>query len=139
MASVQFFTEDILFKIPKPRKTKEWVLSVARKEKATIGSLVYIFCSDSYLLGLNQDFLKHRTLTDIITFDYSEGKQIEGEIYISVERVAENAKKFKADFQTELNRVIIHGVLHLVGYKDKKPAEKALMRKKEDAYLSLLK
>ncbi|MFZ5970009.1 MAG: rRNA maturation RNase YbeY [Bacteroidota bacterium] len=139
MASVQFFTEDITFKIPQPRKTKEWILAVARKEKATVRSLVYIFCSDSYLLQLNEGYLKHHTLTDIITFDYSEGRALEGEIYISVERVAENAQKFKTDFRSELNRVIIHGVLHLAGYKDKKPAEKALMRKKEDAYLSLLK
>ncbi len=139
MASVQFFTEDITFKIPQPRKTKEWILTVARKEKATVQSLVYIFCSDSYLLQLNKGYLKHHTLTDIITFDYSEGRALEGEIYISVQRVAENAQKFKTNFRSELNRVIIHGVLHLAGYKDKKPAEKALMRKKEDAYLSLLK
>jgi rRNA maturation RNase YbeY len=113
---------------------------VAKTEKKEIGDLTYVFCSDDYLLSLNQQFLKHNTLTDIITFDYSEGKkELSGEIYISIDRVADNAAKFKTDFQDELHRVMIHGVLHLAGYKDKKPAEKALMRKKEEACLSLRK
>jgi probable rRNA maturation factor len=105
-----------------------------------INEINYIFCSDSYLLSLNKGFLKHNTLTDIITFDNSEGTgSMEGEIYISIERVKENATKYDVSFEDELNRVMIHGILHLLGYKDKKPSEKALMRKKEEAYLSLRK
>lgn len=117
-----------------------WIKRVVEKEGATIEEINFIFCSDSYLLTLNQGFLKHNTLTDIITFDNSGPDAfISGEIYISIERVRENAAKFQVQFEDELNRVMIHGVLHLLGYKDKKPAEKALMRKKEEACLSLRK
>lgn len=139
MARVQYFTESITFKVPKPRKTSAWLELAAKREKAHIRSLTYIFCSDSYLLKINQDYLKHDTYTDIITFDYSDGPALEGEIYISVERVKENAAKFKVEFENELARVMVHGLLHLAGYKDKGKAQKALMRKKEEAYLSLLK
>ncbi|MFM9838099.1 MAG: rRNA maturation RNase YbeY [Cyclobacteriaceae bacterium] len=136
--SIQFFYEQIDFKIKNPRKTTNWILLASKKEKRTIKEINYIFCADGYLLQLNQGFLNHKTLTDIITFDNSEGKKaLEGEIYISIERVQENALKFKTDFEDELHRVMIHGVLHLIGYKDKKTSEKALMRKKEEACLSL--
>ncbi|MFM7858357.1 MAG: rRNA maturation RNase YbeY [Flammeovirgaceae bacterium] len=134
---ISFFTEQIPFKINHPRKTSKWIDLVVKKEKKTIGELSYIFCSDDFLLSLNQQFLKHNTLTDVITFDFSEGKTLIGEIYISIERVTENAKKFHVTFQNELDRVMIHGVLHLAGYKDKKPAEKEQMRRKEEACLSL--
>ena len=98
----------------------------------------YIFCSDKDLVRLNNQYLKHKALTDILTFDYStDPKSIHGEIYISVQRVKENAGRFKESFDEELHRVIIHGVLHLVGYNDKSPTDKALMREKEEAYLSL--
>lgn len=138
MATIRFFSEDISFKIDLPRKKTLWIKEVARREKKTIKEINYIFCSDKYLLQLNQGFLNHKTLTDIITFDNSEGKNgLEGEIYISIERVQENAIKFNNEFEDELHRVMIHGVLHLIGYKDKKPSEKALMRKKEEACLSL--
>ena len=137
---IHYFYEQIDFKIETPRKASIWITLVAKTEKKEIGDLTYVFCSDDYLLSLNQQFLKHNTLTDIITFDYSEGKkELSGEIYISIDRVADNAAKFKTDFQDELHRVMIHGVLHLAGYKDKKPAEKALMRKKEEGCLSLRK
>lgn len=137
---IHYFYEQIDFKIKNPRKSSNWIALVAKAEKKEIGDLTYVFCSDDYLLSLNQQFLKHNTLTDIITFDYSEGKkELSGEIYISIDRVADNAAKFKTDFQDELHRVMIHGVLHLAGYKDKRPAEKALMRKKEEACLSLRK
>lgn len=140
MAAIQFFTEDISFTLAKPRKTSNWIKLIAQKEKREVLDVSYIFCSDFFLLQLNQQYLNHNTLTDIITFDYSEGaKQLEGEIYISIDRVKENAEKFKVPFQDELDRVMIHGVLHLIGYKDKKPADKALMRKKEEASLSLRK
>ena len=137
---IHYFYEQIDFKIETPRKASTWITLVAKTEKKEIGDLTYVFCSDDYLLSLNQQFLKHNTLTDIITFDYSEGKkELSGEIYISIDRVADNAAKFKTDFQDELHRVMIHGVLHLAGYKDKKPAEKVRMRKKEEACLSLRK
>ncbi|MFM8914132.1 MAG: rRNA maturation RNase YbeY [Flammeovirgaceae bacterium] len=132
-----FLSENTGFKLKYPRKTANWIKSVAKKEKKEIGELCYVFCSDEYLLSLNQKYLKHNTLTDIITFDYSEGKTLSGEIYISVERVVENAQRFKVAFQDELHRVMVHGVLHLAGYKDKKPADRALMRRKEEACLSL--
>jgi probable rRNA maturation factor len=134
---IRFFSESIDFQLPFPRKTSNWIKAVAKKEKATIKEINYIFCSDQYLLSLNQGYLKHNTLTDIITFDYSDSRQLEGEIYISVERVLDNSKKLKVEFTHELSRVIIHGVLHLCGYKDKNPSEKVVMRKKEDRYLSL--
>ena len=140
MAAIQFFSEDISFTLSKPRRTSNWIKRIAQKERREVVAVSYIFCSDAYLLQLNQQYLNHNTLTDIITFDYSEGaKQLEGEIYISIDRVNENAEKFKVSFQDELDRVMIHGVLHLIGYKDKKPADKALMRKKEEASLSLRK
>lgn len=122
------------------KKTTSWIKTVIGKYKPTFSGLNYIFCSDAYLLSINQEFLKHNTLTDIITFRLSEpGKPIEAEIYISIDRVAENALKFRATTDQELHRVIIHGVLHLIGFKDKKPAEKVLMRKTEEACLSLRK
>ena len=140
MAAILFFSEDISFTLSKPRRTSNWIKLIAKKEKREVLDVSYILCSDSFLLQLNQQYLNHNTLTDIITFDYSEGaKQLEGEIYISIDRVKENAEKFKVPFQDELDRVMIHGVLHLIGYKDKKPADKALMRKKEEASLSLRK
>jgi len=140
MASVNFFTEDIDFKIPFPRKTSVWIQAAIKKEKKKLKELNYIFCSDEHLRQINIEYLSHKTYTDIVTFDSSEQKGvIEGDVFISVERIAENAEKFKTRFIDELNRVIIHGVLHLVGYSDKTPEGKLLMRKKEDAYLSLRK
>jgi len=97
-----------------------------------------VFCSDKYLVKLNNQYLKHNTLTDILTFDYStDPESIHGEIYISIQRVKENAARFNESFDEELHRVIIHGVLHLTGYNDKSTTDKALMREKEEAYLSL--
>ena len=111
---------------------------VIRKEGAVLNSVNYIFCSDDHLREMNIKYLKHKTFTDIITFNYGADEgTIEGDIFISIDRVKENAKKFKSDFDTELHRVIIHGVLHLIGYNDKAKTEKALMREKEDTYLSL--
>ncbi len=140
MSRVNFFSHEIRFKPKAPRKICSWINKVVEAEGATIKEINYVFCSDSYLLSLNQGFLKHNTLTDIITFDNSEEPStLEGEIYISIERVKENAEKYEETFENELSRVMIHGVLHLLGYKDKKTPEKALMRKKEEACLSLLK
>lgn len=140
MPSIHFFSQGIRFNLKNPRKVTSWIKRVVQSEKASVKEINYIFCSDSFLLSLNQGFLKHNTLTDIITFDNSdESDGIDGEIYISIERVKENAIKYEVPFDDELSRVMIHGILHLLGYKDKKPAEKALMRKKEEACLSLRK
>lgn len=140
MSSVHFFCNEVRFKLKNPSKVSSWIKKVVEKEGASIQEINYVFCSDSYLLTLNQGFLKHNTLTDIITFDNSDEESVlEGEIYISIERVKENAKEYEVPFEDELSRVMIHGVLHLLGYKDKKPSEKALMRKKEEACLSLRK
>lgn len=136
---IRFFYEEVEFKLNHPTKVRRWITESAKKEKRKVSEVNYIFCTDNYLLGLNQDYLNHKTLTDIITFDNSEGRFIEGEIYISIERVSENAAKYKSKLVDELHRVMIHGILHLCGYKDKRPAEKTLMRKKEDACLSLRK
>jgi rRNA maturation RNase YbeY len=105
--------------------------------KKNLGSLNYIFCTDNYLLQINNDYLKHNTLTDIITFDYTEGKMVSGEVFISVERVRENAALFSGSFKDELHRVMIHGILHLCGHKDKTPSAKKEMTAQEDYYLSL--
>lgn len=138
MPSIQFFSEDISFKPPYPRKTKSWIKQTIAKEKKTPGDLNFIFCSDDHLLQLNIEYLDHHTYTDIITFDNSEyPKVIEGDIFISVDRIRENALKFSRPFEEELRRVIIHGVLHLIGYSDKSSEQKIVMRRKEDAYLSL--
>ena len=115
-----------------------WVTSVIHSEGYKEGEINYIFCTDEYLLQLNLEFLKHDTLTDIISFDYSVGKQINGDIYISIERVADNAKDFDVDFAIELQRVMVHGILHYCGYKDKSIADMELMRHKEDQYLEKL-
>lgn len=140
MSSVRYFSEGISFKVPNPRKTSSWIKSVIQVNKAKFKEVSFIFCSDSYLLQMNQSFLNHNTLTDIITFDYSKSRNaLEGEIYISVERVLENAEKFEVSFEQEIKRVMIHGILHLLGFKDKKVKEKAQMRKKEEACLSLFK
>jgi rRNA maturation RNase YbeY len=141
MAGIRFHSQDASFKLTHPKLVTEWLRTVAKKEKSGILSLDYIFCSDEFLLNINRDFLQHDEFTDIVTFDYREPSlgngEIEGEIYISVDRVAENAKSFGTPFEDELHRVMVHGVLHLCGYGDKTSAEKAEMRKKEDACLSL--
>ena len=140
MGFISFYAEDIDFKMSKPLKTKTWIRKVIQKERKKLFSLSYVFCSDEFLSQLNTKYLKHKALTDIITFDYSdESGSIVAEIYISIPRVKENGDLYKTGFDNELRRVMIHGVLHLVGYSDKKPSEKALMRKKEEACLSLLK
>lgn len=140
MPLINYFSHQIRFKLKDSRKISSWIKDVVKKEGSAIKEINYVFCSDSYLLSLNKGFLKHNTLTDIITFDNAEDDtSLEGEIYISIERVKENAINYNNSFLDELNRVMIHGVLHLLGYKDKKTAEKAQMRKKEEACLSLRK
>jgi rRNA maturation RNase YbeY len=135
---VGFFYHRTTFRISKPRKTAAWVKTIAESENRQIGEITYVFCKDDYLLELNRTYLRHHTLTDIITFPYHQRQQpLQGEIYISIDRVRHNAKIFEAPFQTELLRVMAHGVLHLCGYQDKTPSQKRQMRKKEEACLSL--
>jgi probable rRNA maturation factor len=118
-------------------QTGSWLIAVAKFEKKEIKDLSYSFCSDQYLLKINQKYLKHDYYTDIITFDLSEqGKIIEGDIYISIDRVKDNSKLLNISYSEELDRVILHGLLHLLGYKDKTKKEKLIMREKENYYLS---
>ena len=132
---ITFLTEDITFRLKEKLKHKAWLKDAAKAEGFAIGELNYIFCSDAYLLDINQKYLGHDTLTDIVTFDNSEDpKMIEGDIFISIERVRENAIKFDTK-DTELKRVMVHGLLHLAGYKDKDKAQKELMRNKENEHL----
>ena len=138
--AINFFTQDIKFTLKNKSKIRLWLTAVAKKEGAAIEELNYIFCSDNYLLELNKKHLNHNTLTDIITFDTAVTssvveKQIIGDIFISIERVKENASTFNVSFEKELHRVMVHGLLHLLGYKDKKPADKTEMTGKEDYYL----
>ena len=117
---------------------EKWVETVISNHGFTVGEINYIFCDDVYLHQLNVDFLQHDTLTDVISFDNSIGKIINGDIYISIERVADNAEDFKVSFLEELHRVMIHGVLHYLGFKDKDPADKKAMTLEEDAAISIL-
>ena len=119
-------------------KIASWVQHIIVSEGHTVGDVGYIFCNDSYLNNINKEFLNHDTLTDIISFDYCLGKQVNGEIYISIERVTDNAKLYQVSFENELSRVIIHGVLHFLGYSDKTPEEKKGMRLKENTCLKEL-
>ena len=135
---VSFFSEDIDFKVVNPIKTKKWIKNASFSEGYEVSQLNYIFCSDEYLLEINKQYLDHDYFTDIITFDNSEeDKELEGDIYISVDRVRDNAETFHTDFDSEMRRVLIHGLLHLVGYEDSSEALKTAMRAKEDEYLRL--
>jgi len=133
------FSASVKTKTPSKKKLKHWLVAIALSEKRKIKNLAYNFCSDEELLQINQGFLKHNTYTDIITFDYCENDFIIGEIYISAERVAENAQTHKTEFEEELVRVIAHGLLHLCGYKDKKPEHQKQMRSAENRAIKLFK
>lgn len=137
-SAIRFFSEDVEFRLKSFKKTILWLRESIELEGKIPGEISFIFCSDEYLLKMNIDYLNHKTYTDIITFDTSEERNlICGDIFISIERVRENALKFNKEFDNELHRVIIHGVLHLIGYSDKTTNKKNIMRRKEDAYLSL--
>ena len=123
-------------KLSNTEDLKLWINNVIKEEEMIIGELVYVLCNDEYLLKKNIQFLNHNTLTDVITFDYSEKKIISGDILISTERVVENAKIFNVNYLTELHRVMVHGLLHLLGYKDKIEKDADTMREKENYYLN---
>ena len=132
------FNSETHFSLENEAKIASWVQHIIVSEGHTVGEVGYIFCNDSYLNNINKEFLNHDTLTDIISFDYCLGKQVNGEIYISIERVTDNAKLYQVSFENELSRVIIHGVLHFLGYSDKTPEEKKGMRLKENTCLKEL-
>jgi rRNA maturation RNase YbeY len=135
---VQFFTENVRYSLKNKTKIRLWLRTVIEQEGGQCGDLNYIFCNDEYLSDLNRRFLKHTTLTDILTFQNNEEEGVvAGEIFISLERVSENAAKFKVTMEEELRRVMVHGVLHLLGYKDKIKEEKVEMRRMETNYLAL--
>lgn len=118
-------------------KIEQNIEKLAESENRTLGDISYILCSDNYLLDINRQYLNHDYFTDVITFDYSEENVISGDIFISVDTVADNAKEYNVTFEKELERVMVHGVLHLVGYNDKSDSEVKQMRTKENQYLSL--
>ncbi len=127
------------FTLKKKLKRKKWLQNAIEKENTKTGEINYIFCSDKQLLEINNKHLQHDFYTDIITFDYRENNTISGDIFISVDRVKENAEINNEDFENELNRVLIHGILHIIGYKDKTKKDSELMRKKENEYINTFK
>ena len=137
--NIQYFNEDVPLPKLKKRKSTNWIKDTIQTEGKRVGDISFIFCSDNYLLEVNKNYLDHDYFTDIITFDYVEGFLISGDIFISVDRVLDNSVEFKTTFENELNRILIHGVLHLLGYKDKDKKDKLLMTEKENIYLKLLK
>ena len=136
---IEFFFEDVEFDLPDEQLLRDWLLSVAAGEDKTVFAINYVFCSDEHLRGINVEFLDHDYYTDIITFDNSDGgPDLSGEMYISTERVADNARTLGVPFRSELCRVMVHGLLHLAGFGDKTVEQEALMRQKEDHYLQKL-
>lgn len=136
---IQFFSEEVGYSLEDESLVRDWILNVIRSESLHAGVINIIFCNDAYLLDLNQRFLERDTLTDVIAFDYrEEGDEVSGDIFLSIERIRENARSLGIPASLEVHRVIIHGILHLCGYRDSHAGEKAEMRSKEDKYLSLL-
>ena len=133
---ILFFSE-IPFKLSQKRPIKNWLDAVAKQENKKIGTINIVFYNDEQLLTLNKQYLNHDTFTDVITFDYSEERLLHGDICISIERVRENAETFNCIFEEELRRVLVHGILHLCGYKDKKNTDKQIMKQKEEGALVL--
>ncbi len=131
------FNYELEFTIENEAAIADWLSKVILSENKKEGEINYIFCDDDYLLEINQQYLDHDTLTDIISFDYSIGNELHGDIFISIERVCENATDFKVSFEEELKRVLAHGILHYCGYKDKTPEDEKAMRIKEDEKIKM--
>ena len=131
------FNYETSFELGDEELYSRWVSSIIDTESKVEGTINYIFCDDSYLLKINEEYLKHNTFTDIISFDYSIGKELHGDIFISVERVRENAVDYRVDFTEELNRVMAHGILHYCGYNDKNKEDELVMRLKEEEKMSM--
>lgn len=134
-STINFFQEGVQYRLRKTRIVRQWMKDSLTTENKIPGSINVIFCNDDYLLKMNVQYLKHETLTDIITFDYSDSISVSGDLFISIDRVKENAKMFKKSLSDEFHRVIIHGILHLCGYNDKTKNEKVVMAGKENFYL----
>jgi rRNA maturation RNase YbeY len=137
--SITYHKEELEIDLPADEKLTSWLLDIASKEEKRISQLSYIFCTDDYLLEINKTYLNHDYYTDIITFPYKQGYEIESDIFISVDRVKENAKEYKTTFETELLRVIAHGLLHMLGYSDKTEEDQDKMTEKENQCLVLWK
>ncbi len=137
--AISFLENNIKFKLKNKRKIKHWITSVILIRKKKTGSINFIFCDDEYILLTNRKYLNHDYYTDIITFDYTEQEILNGDIFISIDTVKSNSKKYNTSFDNELNRVLIHGILHLCGLKDKSNREKDDMRRAEDKALKLFK
>lgn len=138
--AINFFTEDLKYTLKQKTRIRTWLLDTINKEGYALEELNFILCSDEYLLKMNQEYLDHDTYTDVITFDNADQPHtIAGDIFISMERIQENAKAFKGTVFDELCRIMVHGTLHLLGFKDKSKADKTVMTQKEDHYLDLLK
>jgi probable rRNA maturation factor len=135
---MDFFSEDIKFLPDHQEKLRQWISKVIESEGKTPGPVSFIFCSDEFLLKMNIEHLQHDYYTDIITFDYCEGKVVSGDLFISVDRVRDNASEMDIPFEVELHRVMVHGVLHLLGYGDKTETEEKAMRIREDRHLAKL-
>lgn len=133
---VSYYTEDISFQFKEKRLTSRWLKFVAESETKRLGDIAVIFCSDHYILDVNMKYLQHDYFTDIITFDYCAGNVLSGDLFISIDSVRENAAFYGSEFADELNRVIVHGLLHLIGYDDHTEEDIAQMRAKENYYLS---
>ncbi|MBF00371.1 rRNA maturation RNase YbeY [Flavobacterium coralii] len=131
------FNYETDFELSNEQAYEDWIAEVIESEDKTEGEINYIFCDDEYLLQKNIEFLNHDTLTDIISFDYTMGKLISGDIFISVERVKDNAADYNVSFEEELKRVMVHGILHYCGYKDKSEEDSALMREKENEKIAM--
>ena len=130
------FNFETILHLEEEKRLKEWIAEAVAAEGFLVGEINYVFCTDEYLHKINLQYLNHDTYTDIISFDYRVGKRLHGDIFISVDRVRENATKFEVDFNSELLRVLIHGILHFCGYKDKLDNEVSAMRAKEDYYIA---
>ena len=125
------------FNLDQEEHFTSWIATIVASENKTVGEISYVFCDDDYLLEINQQYLDHDTLTDIISFDYSVGNELNGDIFVSVERVKENASDFNVTFHEEIQRVLVHGILHYCGYKDKTESDELVMRSKEDEKMKM--
>ncbi len=136
---ITYHCEDISFDLKSKLLNNRWIKTVCSSESKRLGDIAFIFCSDDYILDVNVEYLGHDYYTDIITFDYCEGDRISGDLFISIDSVRDNAEHFGVDFETELNRVMVHGVLHLIGYDDHNDEDIKMMRAKEDYYINVKK
>lgn len=134
---VHFFNEDVSYVLKDKMKLKNWVKIIIEQHQKSLGEVNFVFCSDEYLHKMNVEYLQHDTLTDIITFDYCDGNTVSGDLFISIDRVKDNASDLKIKLTDELHRVMIHGVLHLIGFKDKSQQDAATMRSQEEKSLIL--